>query len=214
NYREVLDDLVREVLEKETLQRKDLERIFASVEKRPRITVFNEFGDRRPSEKPPIKTPGEQAMERGEPWPPPREDSAPPQQQTPPAAEGGQQPAPVGSNQSGSAPGEPGAGSEPSGNPYAPPAGYANGSPNGSPYGGASPAGGAPNLEPPNHGAPPAWIPATGRWVPALSRPTGSVVSDGCVPWSSVHSAQQPEQLPGQQPGSLLDQGPTEQTPF
>ncbi|SFM65089.1 cell division protease FtsH [Pseudonocardia ammonioxydans] len=68
-YRDVLDDLVLELLEKETLNRKDLERIFGSVEKRPRITAFNDFGERTPSEKPPIKTPREAAHERGEPWP-------------------------------------------------------------------------------------------------------------------------------------------------
>ncbi|SNR62131.1 membrane protease FtsH catalytic subunit [Haloechinothrix alba] len=73
NYRDVLDDLVYEVLRKETLQRPDLERIFAKVSKRPRITVFNEFGSRKPSEKPPIKTPAEVAAERGEPWPPPEQ---------------------------------------------------------------------------------------------------------------------------------------------
>jgi len=201
NYREVLDDLVREVLEKETLQRKDLERIFASVEKRPRITVFNEFGDRRPSEKPPIKTPGEQAMERGEPWPPPREDSAPPQQQTPPAAEGGQQPAPVGSSQSGTSAGDPGAGSQSGGNPYAPPAGYANGSPNGSPYGGSGPAGGGPNYGPPNYGAPPGWTPATGPRGPASPRPTDSGGTSGHDPSGSAQpSRQQPEQDPAEQP--------------
>ena len=69
-YRDVLDDLVFELLEKETLTRKDLERIFDRVEKRPRITAFNDFGGRTPSDKPPIKTPAERAKERGEPWPP------------------------------------------------------------------------------------------------------------------------------------------------
>ena len=70
HYRDVLDDLVAELVEKETLQRKDLARIFAAVDKRPRITAFNDFGGRTPSDKPPIKTPGELAKERGEPWPP------------------------------------------------------------------------------------------------------------------------------------------------
>ena len=70
-YRDVLDDLVFELLEKETLTRKDLERIFDRVEKRPRITAFNDFGGRTPSDKPPISTPAELAKERGEPWPPP-----------------------------------------------------------------------------------------------------------------------------------------------
>src|SRR5687768_15059729 len=58
-YRDVLDDLVFELLEKETLTRKDLERVFGSVEKRPRITAFNDFGGRTPSDKPPILTPAE-----------------------------------------------------------------------------------------------------------------------------------------------------------
>jgi cell division protease FtsH len=69
-YRDVLDDLVFELLEKETLTRVDLERIFGQVEKRPRITAFNDFGGRTPSDKPPILTPAERAKERGEPWPP------------------------------------------------------------------------------------------------------------------------------------------------
>ncbi|MDL9938597.1 ATP-dependent zinc metalloprotease FtsH [Gordonia sp. ABSL1-1] len=69
-YRDTLDVLATELLEKETLTRKDLEKIFENVVKRPRITAFNEFGDRTPSDKPPIKTPGELAIERGEPWPP------------------------------------------------------------------------------------------------------------------------------------------------
>jgi cell division protease FtsH len=67
-YRDVLDDLVAELLEVETLHRKDLQRIFAAVEKRPRITAFNDFGGRTPSDKPPVKTPGELAEERREPW--------------------------------------------------------------------------------------------------------------------------------------------------
>src|SRR6201986_260808 len=69
-YRDVLDDLVVALLDRETLQRKDLERIFNRVQKRPRITEFNDFGGRTPSEKPPVKTRRELASERGEPWPP------------------------------------------------------------------------------------------------------------------------------------------------
>jgi cell division protease FtsH len=68
-YRDVLDVLAGELLEKETLHRADLERIFADVKKRPRLTIFEDFGGRIPSDKPPIKTPGELAIERGEPWP-------------------------------------------------------------------------------------------------------------------------------------------------
>jgi cell division protease FtsH len=33
--------------------------------------MFDDFGGRIPSDKPPIKTPGELAIERGDPWPPP-----------------------------------------------------------------------------------------------------------------------------------------------
>ncbi|MEV0108784.1 ATP-dependent zinc metalloprotease FtsH [Nocardia sp. NPDC050799] len=69
-YRDVLDDLATALLERETLHRKDLETILSAVQKRPRITAFNDFGDRVPSDKPPVKTPGELAAERGEAWPP------------------------------------------------------------------------------------------------------------------------------------------------
>ena len=75
-YRDVLDVLAGELLEKETLHRPDLERILVDVKKRPRLTMFDDFGGRIPSEKPPIKTPGEIAIERGEPWPPPVQEPA------------------------------------------------------------------------------------------------------------------------------------------
>ncbi|KAF0836547.1 ATP-dependent zinc metalloprotease FtsH [Nocardia caishijiensis] len=86
-YREQLDALATALLERETLHRKDLEEVLAGVEKRPRITAFNDFGDRLPSDKPPVKTPGELALERGEPWPPvqpapvPVPNGAPPREQ-------------------------------------------------------------------------------------------------------------------------------------
>ncbi|MGQ9406549.1 ATP-dependent zinc metalloprotease FtsH [Mycolicibacterium gilvum] len=70
-YRDVLDTLAGELLEKETLHRVELEAIFGDVKKRPRLTMFDDFGGRVPSDKPPIKTPGELAIERGEPWPKP-----------------------------------------------------------------------------------------------------------------------------------------------
>ncbi|MFD6155910.1 ATP-dependent zinc metalloprotease FtsH [Nocardia sp. NPDC060256] len=76
-YRDVLDVLATALLEKETLHRKELETLLAAVQKRPRITAFNDFGDRVPSNKPPVKTPGELALERGEPWPPPEQIPAP-----------------------------------------------------------------------------------------------------------------------------------------
>jgi cell division protease FtsH len=75
-YRDVLDILAGELLEKETLHRAELKAIFADVKKRPRLTMFDDFGGRVPSDKPPIKTPGELAIERGEPWPPPTPEPA------------------------------------------------------------------------------------------------------------------------------------------
>ncbi|EFL11500.1 cell division protein [Streptomyces sp. AA4] len=185
-YRDVLDNLVMELLEKETLQRKDLERIFATVEKRPHITVFNEFGERTPSDKPPIKTPGELAMERGEPWPPPAPEKEKPALQ--PA------PTPVGTAPgAGELPGGPPyQAPDPNANPYAPPPnGGRPGGPNGrwgQPYGGqqqpGGPAGGGyqpggpggAQSGPPNYGAPPGWTPATSPggqqpWRPAEDRP-------------------------------------------
>ncbi|GHF03158.1 ATP-dependent zinc metalloprotease FtsH [Amycolatopsis deserti] len=161
-YRDVLDDLVLELLEKETLSRKDLERIFATVEKRPHITVFNEFGERTPSDKPPIKTPGELAMERGEPWPPPEKKPAPRQVPTPVGT------APGGGDLPG---GPPYSQPEPPSNPYAPPGGGGNNYPppngGGRPYGPngtgqwPQPYGGGGQSGPPNYGAPPGWTPAT-----------------------------------------------------
>ena len=62
------------IRDRETLRQDDLERLFADVVKRPRITEFDDFGGRIPSTRPPIKTPGELAKERGEPWPPPVTD--------------------------------------------------------------------------------------------------------------------------------------------
>ena len=70
-YRDVLDILAGELLEKETLHRAELKAIFGDVKKRPRLTMFDDFGGRVPSDKPPIKTPGELAIERGEEWPKP-----------------------------------------------------------------------------------------------------------------------------------------------
>jgi cell division protease FtsH len=70
-YRDVLDILAGELLEKETLHRAELQAIFGDVKKRPRLTMFDDFGGRIPSDKPPIKTPGELAIERGEEWPKP-----------------------------------------------------------------------------------------------------------------------------------------------
>ncbi len=68
-YRDELDSLATALLERETLHRKELEQVLTTVIKRPRITAFNDFGERVPSDRPPVKTPRELAAERGEPWP-------------------------------------------------------------------------------------------------------------------------------------------------
>ncbi|WP_236623005.1 ATP-dependent zinc metalloprotease FtsH [Saccharopolyspora rectivirgula] len=161
-YRDVLDNLVLELIEKETLNRKDLERIFAGVKKRPRITAFNDFGGRTPSDKPPIKTPGELAMERGEPWPPEekKEEEKPAQPE----------PAQVGSQN----------GAQPSQGQAPTPTG--TGAPGTIQF--QNPASGQqlPHAVPPNYGAPPGWTPATSpsqpsgyqggqyNWVPSWER--------------------------------------------
>ncbi|HIV58671.1 MAG TPA: ATP-dependent zinc metalloprotease FtsH [Candidatus Stackebrandtia faecavium] len=56
-YRDVLDNMVVELLEKETLTKDDLERIAADVEKRPPMSPFNGSGKRRPSNRPPVEVP-------------------------------------------------------------------------------------------------------------------------------------------------------------
>ncbi|GAB3679508.1 ATP-dependent zinc metalloprotease FtsH [Saccharopolyspora tripterygii] len=153
-YRDVLDDLVLELIEKETLNRKDLERVFSRVEKRPRITAFNDFGGRTPSEKPPVKTPGELAKERGEPWPPVTEEPTPaPAQNTEEQLQNGtpapvqeQEPAGAGANQGTVQYQQPQSGQQ------------------------------VPSAVPPNYGAPPGWTPATNpsgsnyNWTPSWER--------------------------------------------
>jgi cell division protease FtsH len=159
-YRDILDELVFELLEKETLTRTDLERIFDQVEKRPRITAFNDFGGRTPSQKPPILSPAERAHARGEPWPP--------------ATTPDREPAPVGSYPAGGDPvpvpgpnGHPAEQATGEAAPYpaspAPPAGATPPS-YGAPPPGAEPSNHGPkppSAVPPNYGAPPDWRPAT-----------------------------------------------------
>jgi len=90
--RDKLDALAGALLEKETLVRKDLVEILGDVPKRERMTEFDDFGVRTPSDIPPIKTPAERAAERGEPWPPvqPEPVAAPSTGGFPSAPQGGQ----------------------------------------------------------------------------------------------------------------------------
>jgi cell division protease FtsH len=58
-YRDVLDNIVLELMEKETLSKDDLARICARVPKRAPLSPYNGFGKRAPSDKPPVMTPTE-----------------------------------------------------------------------------------------------------------------------------------------------------------
>jgi cell division protease FtsH len=155
------------------------------VEKRPRITAFDDFGVRTPSEKPPIKTRRELAHERGEVLPP-EEDELTPAEVGSGVANGygdapgtpGASPFPAGGsvpsrpdapNDGGYAPGDGGPGhgggngGNGNGNGYGAP-----GNGHGAPVHGHGRAGsyGGPGQPPPpavapNYGAPPDWRPAT-----------------------------------------------------
>ncbi|MEN3310146.1 MAG: cell division protease FtsH [Micromonosporaceae bacterium] len=58
-YREVLDNIVLELIEKETISQSDMARLCARVVKRPPMAPYNGFGKRQPSDQPPVLTPSE-----------------------------------------------------------------------------------------------------------------------------------------------------------
>ena len=58
-YRDVLDSIVLELMEKETVSAADMVRLAARVQKRQPMAPFNGFGKRRPSDRPPVLTPSE-----------------------------------------------------------------------------------------------------------------------------------------------------------
>lgn len=58
-HRDVLDHLVEELMDKETLLRPDLEKILGSVPQRPRLKIFNDFGKWTPDTRQPVLTPNE-----------------------------------------------------------------------------------------------------------------------------------------------------------
>src|SRR3954466_9072843 len=64
-YRHILDQLVLELIEKETLSKEDMARICAPVTKRPSLAPYNGFGKRTPSDQPPVLTPAERAAQNG-----------------------------------------------------------------------------------------------------------------------------------------------------
>ena len=164
-YRDTLDALAGELLEKETLHRPELQKIFGEVRKRPRITAFDDFGGRIPSDKPPIKTPGELAIERGEEWPKPVPEPA--FKSAIAAAEAARQSGPNGSNGAPGRNGSNGGGHDggPTQPDYGAPAGWhAPGwpPPDQPPYGYGYP---------PGYRQPPAWQPPPGQPYPPQPQP-------------------------------------------
>jgi cell division protease FtsH len=61
-YREVLDDLVLQLMDKETLSRNEVLEIFAPVQTRPSRGSYTGYGKRLPSDRPPVLTPKELAL--------------------------------------------------------------------------------------------------------------------------------------------------------
>jgi cell division protease FtsH len=58
-YRDVLDNIVLELMEKETISTQGMARIAERVVKRPPMAPYNGFGKRTPSTQPPVQTPSE-----------------------------------------------------------------------------------------------------------------------------------------------------------
>jgi cell division protease FtsH len=61
-YRDVLDALVLRLLDKETVARKEVLEIFATVQKRPARGTYTGYGKRLPSDRPPVMSPKELAL--------------------------------------------------------------------------------------------------------------------------------------------------------
>ena len=61
-YRDVLDALVLQLLEHETLNRKQVLEVFAPVQRRPIRGTYTGYGKRLPSERPPVMSPKELAL--------------------------------------------------------------------------------------------------------------------------------------------------------
>jgi cell division protease FtsH len=61
-YRDVLDTLVLQLMEHETLARDQVLQIFAAVQKRPTRGSYTGYGKRMPSDRPPVLTPKELAL--------------------------------------------------------------------------------------------------------------------------------------------------------
>jgi len=66
-YRDVLDNLVLELLDKETLNQEQLAKIFEPITKRPPRQVWLSSEQRAVSDRPPVMTPAEKAAQNGHP---------------------------------------------------------------------------------------------------------------------------------------------------
>ena len=75
-YREVLDTLVTELLERETLNQAQLAEVFAPIVKRPPRDVWLSSPDRPVSELPPVRTPAERAAGNGSAGQVPQDEAA------------------------------------------------------------------------------------------------------------------------------------------
>src|SRR5256885_5476859 len=65
-YRDVLDNIVLELIEKETISQADMARVCARVVKRPPLAPYNGFGKRQPSYQPPALTPADKDRVKAE----------------------------------------------------------------------------------------------------------------------------------------------------
>jgi cell division protease FtsH len=61
-YRDVLDELVLQLMDKETLSRDEVMHVFEPVQKRPTRGSYTGYGKRLPSDRPPVLTPKELAL--------------------------------------------------------------------------------------------------------------------------------------------------------
>jgi cell division protease FtsH len=61
-YRDVLDDLVLKLMDKETLTKDEVLAIFAPIQRRPLQASYTGWGKRKPSDQPPVLTPRELAL--------------------------------------------------------------------------------------------------------------------------------------------------------
>src|SRR4051812_12629985 len=61
-YRDVLDDLVLKLMDKETLTKDEVLEVFAPIQRRPFRASYTGWGKRKPSDQPPVLPPRELAV--------------------------------------------------------------------------------------------------------------------------------------------------------